>query len=144
MGYILKINEHQAEVLCRALDLFSRTGMGQFNELLYTFELSHLHSYSDNNYLGIVDRVRSLLANIHILLTKLPPNASFGMTSGKINDIFRVAWDLQQVIAHCMSWKQSPGGGTGVNFSEPFRSSTKEPLAEVSYVEDGDKEEVNE
>lgn len=89
--YVLKINEHQADVLCRALDLFSRIGAGQFNELLYTFELNGLHSYSDNNYLEMAGRVKALLNNIHVLLTQLPPSASFGIGSNKINDDFRVA-----------------------------------------------------
>ena len=45
-----------------------------------------------------------------------------------INDSFRVAWDLQQVIRYRLAWDRNPEGGIQVIFDEPLKSS-QEPLA---------------
>ena len=137
--YNLKINEHQAEVLERALDLFSRIGMGQFKELLRTFELNKLRSYSDDNYLKIVDQIKRLLDDIHILLTELSPSGYFGITSNKIDDDFRVAFDIYQVIKHRLSWDRVPDGRIGIDFYDPLPASTEEHLAEFTR-DDGQEE----
>jgi len=53
--------------------------------------------------------------------------------SEKIHDVFRIAWDLQQVIRHRLAWDRNPKGGIQVSFDDPLKSS-REPLASIKRI----------
>ena len=132
--YHLYLTERQAQILTEALDLFSRIGMGQFGEIGYILSVYQNKNTSEDSYTKInkIDEIRRLAreaANIW-----MGSSGSYhGITSDNISDVFRVAWDLQQVIRHRLAWDRSPSGGLQVNFDTPLRSS-QEPLAIIKKV----------
>lgn len=123
--YNLSISTNQARTLCRALDLYSRIGMGQFTEILFTYERGGM---LEPRYR---EEAVKLLDRLHYLITRLPPSAYHGIHSNAIHDDLRVAFDLQQVIRHKIAWTEEPGGGATVDFREPMRTSTTEELAKI-------------
>lgn len=123
--YTLAITEEQARVLVNACDFFSRIGIGQLDRVLDEFRFSKDVSPEK------LDEARKFIDHAKFLLTGFPPNASHGIRSPQVKDIYRVAYDLQQVIRHRLAWDAKPEGGIGVHFDEPWRSSN-EPLATIT------------
>ena len=123
--YNLNINKSQARVLIAALDLYSRIGLGQFEEVVNVHDLALK--------LSVVTRegMRNGL-NFVKQLAGHPPNGSYGIHNENVDDVFRVAFDLKQVIRNRLAWDQNPKGDIGrVDFDEP-RATSKEPLAKIA------------
>jgi hypothetical protein len=121
--YQLWLTEKQAQVLVNALDLYSRIGMGQFSEIAHVLRM---------NVLGNPSWQVDALAKVEEITREASSywmggsGDYYGITSEKINDIFRVAWDLQQVIRYRLAWDRKPEGGIQVHFDEPWKSSTED------------------
>ena len=129
--FVLELSELQAEVLIKALDLYSRIGIGQIGEVHNILTLEpHIKSPSENTYQGI----KNALDFVKRELFGFEAGASFAMHAPQVPDKFKVAWDLQQVIRHKLAWTANPAGGVGVSFQEPMKSS-KEPLATMTEAD---------
>ena len=120
--YNLSLTERQAQVLVDALDLYSRIGMGQLTEISHVLRMNS----------KAVDEVDMMLREASYCWMG-GAGSYYGITSDKINDVFRVAWDLQQVIRYRLAWDRNPDGGIQVHFDEPLKSSA-EPLAVIKKV----------
>lgn len=126
MNFNLTLNEFQAKVMVQALDVFSRIGIGQLEEIE---SLLRRHGHNDFNYDAVKDALNLLKQEI----MGQPPNGSFGIHHPEVHDVFKVSWDLQQVVRYCLAWSQHPEGGFGVNFYEPSLSGSQ-PLATIELV----------
>jgi len=115
----LKVSEEQLRLIQRALDFYSRVGIGQFNAIKDhpTFE-AHLHNESkDENgktdyghFHSVRDEVDSILhvaRNVLYNDSSIGKNGSWGIHNPKVDDSCRDAYDLIQVIRHEF-WKQNP------------------------------------
>lgn len=127
MKYTLHLNEEQARVLIKALDFYSRIGIGQFREIVsnFVFDWCSIFKHKEGYYKAMK------LAEAHIdlakkLLTKMPHNASLGISSPETPETAKVAYDLQQVIRHKVAWTNNPEGGHTVDFHEPMKVSEQE------------------
>lgn len=128
--YQLILSERQAITLVSALDLYSRIGMGQIEEIVQILKLNP----------GVLDENNSCKPTRLEAITELAKEAAEcwmgrsggynGIFSEKIHDVFRISWDLQQVIRHRIAWDRKPTGGLQVDFDEPLKSSN-EPLASI-------------
>lgn len=121
--YQLFITESQAQVLVDALDLYSRIGSGQLEEVSH---ILRLNPGIQHEKVAAVEGLAKEAANCWMGRA----GGRHGISSEKIHDVFRVAWDLQQVIRHRLAWDRNPKGGIQVNFDEPLKSS-REPLASI-------------
>ena len=125
----LVINHSQALTMIQALDLYSRIHMGQIEEI--TRYGSALLPAVPSGDLG--SWFNSIKAK---MFPELPSGHAYhGIHSPVISDVARVAWDLQQVVRHRVSWdtedpKDKPPF-RGVNYDPPIKSSEEEPLAEI-------------
>lgn len=128
--FVLEITAEQGEVLVRALDFFSRIGIGQISEV---WNLLHMESHVRDE--ASHDAVRNALDFVKRELLGLESGASFGIFNGKVPEHYKTAWDLQQVIRHVLAWDANPKGGFGVNFHEPLKSA-KHGLATMKISEE--------
>ena len=116
----IELSDKQADVLVAALDLYSRIHLGQFEEVA---NIARMHDISKldkdydahNDFEDAIREAKTILG--------FDRNASYGIFNERVNDIARVAWDMQQVIRHHLAWKRNPEGGFTVNFDTPHRSS---------------------
>jgi len=94
--YNLKINEEQAEVIVRALDLFSRIGICQFKEILNhpTWRRRLLTDLEPKDRREIEYHIE--LAGT--MLSGYPANSGPGITVA--DEPNRIAYDILQVIEH--------------------------------------------
>ena len=115
----LKVSEEQLRLIQRALDFYSRVGIGQFDVIKDhpTFE-RHLHrEFKDENgktdysrYHSVRDAVDMTLVQPRNMLynnNSLDRNGSWGIHNPNVDDSCRDAFDLVQVIRHEF-WKRDP------------------------------------
>ena len=115
----LTVTEEQLRLIQRALDFYSRVGIGQFNAIKDhpTFE-AHLHNeFKDGNgktdyerYHSVRDAVDMMLIQPRNMLyndSSIGKNGSWGIHHPNVDDTCRDAFDLVQVIRHEF-WKQNP------------------------------------
>jgi hypothetical protein len=120
--YQLLLTQQQAKAIIAALDLYSRIGQGQLQEIAQVIRKNE----------GIpTERIDAVASIAREAASTLMIN--FGIFSDKLNDIFRVAWDLQQVIRNRLAWDNKPTGGIQVDFDDPLRSS-QEQLAVIKKL----------
>lgn len=147
--YKLEITEEQAQVIRNALDLYTRIGIGQLKEIWWV--------WGHNKDVCKCDRrtFDAYLTDLQLQLTGFPLNASWGIHSLEVHDVFRQAYDLHQVIRNKLAWtryrKEHPGSesqprdhsfaiGTGtIDFDNPRKTALEDvPLATIEVVKDGD------
>lgn len=128
--YHLAMTERQAQVLVNALDLYSRIGMGQLTEIAHILRMTVVGNPSDTvDALDAVERLTREASSMWMGGS----GGYYGITSEKISDVFRVAWDLQQVIRYRLAWDRKPEGGIQVHFDDPMKTSAEE-LAVIKKV----------
>jgi hypothetical protein len=128
----LTLNEKQAEVLVRALDLFSRIGVGQIKEVQNVLSLYLTKGRANDKAIALVDtdRVCQLLDEIAKEYGH-PRGSHWSILSDQINDDFRVAYDIQQVVRNYLAWKLNPNGGMQVDFYDPKKTSRTQELPKI-------------
>jgi len=127
--YQLSLTERQAQVLTEALDLFSRIGMGQLEEIAYVLRSYTKPSESSSLLSSRLDELKRLAREASNVWMGSPCGCR-GISSEEIGDAFRVAWDLHQVIRYRLAWDRNPNGGLQVSFDTPMKYS-QEPLANI-------------
>jgi hypothetical protein len=129
--YNLKINKKQAQVISKSLDLYSRIGCGQVNEILWHPSVAEkMWVKNDNLTENQMNHkvVGQLLDNIKKIIWNYLPNEHGGITMAKETD--KIAYDIHQVIRHKLAWEDEPNGGNTVDFHKPMKYSD-EKLAEI-------------
>lgn len=126
--YVLELSQGQAELVSRAVELYARLGMGQF-EMLDRF-------FSWEPKGSCLERARPLLQEL-VAIKNGRPHCYPGIHSKEISDDYRVLYDLHQVIRHRLAWDRDshPEGWKGVDYDEPRRASATESLARIDRVE---------
>jgi hypothetical protein len=155
-AYLLKLTPEQAQVLVHACDLYSRIGIGQFEEIEQLARmgmLRHRHATADGApavteaEINRLEQAREALDVAKRHLTGMEPNASFGILNQLVHKDFKVAWELQQVVRHRLAWdargnpaRRDWAGSPsmmGVNYDDPMASSGT-PLATMEQASDAD------
>jgi len=115
--YNLKITKEQAEILVKALDLYSRIGIGQFEEIL-KHPTWQRRIFSDKMSYTSLDEARYFLDNVRQIITG-QRHGGIGITVSEEHN--RIAYDILQVIQHKLAWDDKPEGDTTVKFHEPMQ-----------------------
>jgi len=137
--YELTINKEQAETLVKALDMYSRIGMGQLENIT---DHPDVHKrIMDSDIIDSIPDAWSLFNKAKRVLFDMDSNASHGIYSDGISDINRIAWDIQRVVRHRLAWdsannppKRNWNTMMSVNYDTPNKSSQL-PLPTIKRVE---------
>ena len=122
--YTLTMSEEQAQVAVRALDLYTRIGIGQFEEAFRVYDPlnSELEPDERRGMEILVTEVKRIYGH--------PMNGSHGIHNDKVRDDFRAAYDIQQVIRNRIAFDRNPEGGMQVDFDTP-RAISQLPLPSI-------------
>lgn len=134
--YQLTISEKQTRVIMYALDLFSRIGIGQLEEILRHPQYANVIFNNNATY----KVCKELLDEIKRYLTNFPPHASYGIGHPEVHGDCTISYDLVQVIRHRLAWDNNPEGGIQVDFGKPMRFSNEEELAKIKQINKESKE----
>lgn len=128
--FVLTLTASQAQTLVEALDMFSRIGIGQIHEVENVVTRYGMDR-KEHNY----EAVRNALDFVRRELMGFEPGGSYGIFHKKVHNVFKDAWDLQQVIRYVLAWTKNPEGGFGVNFHDPLKSG-ESPLATMEVKQE--------
>ncbi len=119
----LTLTEEQADILLMALDTYSRLKMGQFNAVSDLFPARDFDRKA---------AAAALLAARQTVMPELDPRGYHGIESREVRDRARIAFDVEQVLRHALSWHRHPEGGITVNFDKPYWTSPEpRPRVEI-------------
>lgn len=118
----------QGKAIRNALDFLSRVHIGQLDSM-YWLLLWHGRSRERVQELQVLKDI--ILREVKPLVTDMPPNASWGISSPEVAERARIAFDIQQVVRYRLAWDEEPNGGATVDFYEPMRTSSEEPMPRI-------------
>jgi hypothetical protein len=121
----LTMTESQANTIMKALDFYSRVGMGQLKEIKNVIEYFN----KDWDKADIVDD--HIIAIKEVYFPELSRDGYYGIFGSDTPEESKISWDLIQVIRYAIAWHKYPNGGYTVDFGPPIKSSLKESLADV-------------
>lgn len=110
-----------ASAVQQALEMFSRVGIGQIDEIVSQARFSGIR-HADGTALSHeeLDKAEQLGIALKFHLLGWPSNASFGIYSPHVHPSVLTAWALQRAIRHRMAWDRQPQGSMGVHHDEPL------------------------
>lgn len=119
----LTLTEEQAYTLRDALETYNRLLMGQFNAVTDLFLARDFDRKA---------AAAALLEARQTVMPELDPGGYHGIESREIPDRARIAFDVEQVLRHALSWHRHPEGGITVNFDKPYWTSPEpRPRVEI-------------
>lgn len=128
MKYKLIISNEQAKIISIALDFYSRTMGGQFEDIVNRFHWRNIKNNDER------DRAFELFRDLKCMLTGLQSNQpNIGL--GNISEKGRIAYDLHQVIRYQLA-NDNPNSDyrfLSVDFDPPHQESN-EPLAQIEPI----------
>lgn len=111
-----------AHIVVDALDLYSRVGLGQLEEISSLARFGLLtNANGDAPSNDALEDAEVYLRQTKRALFGFESNASHGIFSSKVNDRFRTAWGVLKAVRHRLAWDRTPSGGIQVSFDEPMR-----------------------
>ncbi len=141
--YLIEVNEKQARIISRGMEIFARLGIGQFRDAL---EQLPLKPNDVDFFTDCLPKVGELLKQ-HMVDHVDGWSSNLGIHSPKVHETSRIAWDLYQVIRQRVAIdravqeeiidnENSPRKWPemmGVCYDDPMVSST-EPLAKIKAM----------
>lgn len=124
--YKITVTKKQAEVICAAVELITRLGIGQWREIMeylplkrdyetYHEDLDIIGKFISRHTIDGVDGWRSSLS-IHY---------------HKVDERSKVGLDLYQVLRHRLSWDKAVADGKVESLNSPRNPVCGEPLAKI-------------
>lgn len=105
--YKIECNEEQLVVLLKALDMYSRTGMGQLDISLDEFLRNNFYKNyyniptTDDVNITCGEAVEAHINSIKALVWQHPPNGSYGIFNKEVPIECREAYDILQILRKC-------------------------------------------
>jgi len=128
---------HQARVLMRAMDLYMRLLMGQFDELEHYFCFFGEEGERFKRNPACKQEIKYYMDKVkRIVYPQLSPNASWGITGQPCPENATMIYDMYKSLDHDISWYQNPKGDWTVNYDKPMHWYKKLPLPEVKVFEE--------
>jgi len=99
--YTIELSEKQMGVLRSALDFYERVmGLGQLEEIEFHWRS---HEKYDEKFNEKSDALRHILYSAKIVGWSLSANSSRSIRSDKVPEVYRIAYDMTQIIRKKMS-----------------------------------------
>jgi hypothetical protein len=125
--YTLNLDSTQANVLVKALDLYSRMGMGQIEEVAHVLGQMHYGKVPYEKVHELEDALKKAKKD----LFDCHPNASYGICGPKVPAEAKTAYDVECVLRQAVA-KQEEAESWNVWHHDPLHTNREVPLARVS------------
>jgi hypothetical protein len=123
-NYQITLNEEQAKIISKSLDFYSRIIGEQFERIKDLFWGTKSEHFEE---------IGKVLSRLKYLLIGIEDNSNLGI--GNISVEGRNAYDLHQVIRHCLALNRAtkPSHWLTVDFNPPTQCADQ-PLAQIERV----------
>lgn len=128
---VLELTHEQAVVLQKAVELYFRINIGQFNEIKWVLR-KHPNNKAEANTQCVNATLDMLRA---VFFPTLERGQSFNV---ECTEDCENAYNLYQAVRYVNAWHENPEGGLGVNFDPPF--PIEKPIPKCYLVEEGEDE----
>lgn len=134
MDIRITLSEHQARLIKKALDLYSRLLIGQVEELEYVFRnFSMLPPKTTYNQMDL-KKVSEIIPQLKaVTFPQHPMNGSFSIGNPEVHDSARQMVDIQDVIEHALYNPEKDPSMHRAKY-EPFHHSKETPLPIVEKL----------
>lgn len=134
--YTLKLTTKQAALVEKALDFYTRIGMGQWQEFAHVIDLMFMDGSLPTNQslhkgLRDDDQLVKAIKDAKLVHLGLHPDAAFGISHPELGDNVKVAYDVSAVLRKAIATAQNHKSFS-VWHDNPLHLGT-EPLSECSY-----------
>lgn len=96
--YKMIVNENQLRILHEALESYTRLGIGQLETVLSDLGFSKIEQFKNNIQNFHSSEVETAIHTIKDELFDLTDKASYGIRNDKVNEDFKVSYDLYTAI----------------------------------------------
>jgi hypothetical protein len=123
----LELKKNQTKAIIEATDLNSRLISGQLDDLIRLVPMSKS-----------IDRekARNLIKELKkTLFPELSDSSSYGIFNTNLDDKAKTLYDIHQAVRYVYSWHITPEGSFQTWFTEPFQSSSINPLPKVTIID---------
>lgn len=132
---ILTVPRDVAQAIDSALEFYARMGLGQLGFLVEEARAGVFKNREGREPdLEQLEEAELLVEPLKMALFGFTPNASHGIFSDKISDVFRKVWGAHKALRRRLAWDKNPSGGLGVAFDEPLFDHEKAVKAETSTL----------
>ena len=131
----------QAECITRALELYARLGLGQFQEITYLCRTKQIRGRNGELSIEQCDTIDVFCDQIRSILGHTP-NSSFGIGSLQLHEMTQRAFEIKKQIDKARAEYRDPNpdlGFRGVDYDGRIVRYTEDPDITVS-VSDSNKE----
>jgi len=129
----LSITHKQLETINAALDVYTRTCLGQFNYAIeatdHTKRVWEMTETERHEYKYLCDR-------LHILLTGFDANANHGICSDEIDKLALTAYDMHQVTRNFFYKERNPDGEVGYTVDSSVIILGDQPKMEITITDE--------
>lgn len=131
----MTMNEQQARCVVDALDLYSRIGLGQYEELEMMLRLGRIKPTHDVAPMDISDDFLAALCAAKAIIGH-KPGASFGIGHQRLHEDFKRAFEIKKQIQKPMAEHRDPNPSfRGVNYDGRICAYTSDPNITVTVEE---------
>ena len=131
---VLEMTPEQTVIVERAVELFFRLHIGQFEEIKWALRQPFNDTPTGN--------AASINTTLDFLRTLFFPKLRNGESNNiDINPDCTIAYNVFQAVRYVRAWYEKPEGGLGVNFDPPH--STGMPIPKCYVVKEGEIHEIN-
>lgn len=112
--YTMSMDEEQAHITSKALELYTRVMMGQFG---YIAEVAQ--PLIEERGVATFAEASEAMILVKEAVLGFSTGQSHGIHNPKVHEHARIAFDVHKVIRHRLAWDREPQGGMGVDFDDP-------------------------
>lgn len=127
--YELKLNAYQMRVVANALDLYARIGILQLEAVVNLFRTD------DRLDVKEIKEFEKLVNTVKQSVFKISPNACHGISHPDVDEVYRVALDINMAMEHQLWKDKSDSAIFSVHSSPPFVFG-RQPLVEIKNNQD--------
>jgi len=139
--YKMVVNETQLKCIKKALESYSRLGIGQLENVLFDLGFNQYENFSGKMQELHSDEVEEAIKTIKHKIFEMAFNASYGIHSSKVHEDFKICWEIFEVIRNRLAWDTNIKGGMEVDFDTPTKI-TNQGLITIELYEDTDDKET--
>lgn len=127
--YFLEMTAEHAEILVRALDCYSRIGIGQFENVLEVYSRGIKTALDPDAFESAREGLNEAKA-----AAGHPASGSHGIHNPEVSDEFRAAFDMQKVIRARLAYDKRPEGNPASPHFDTTYAISKYPLPIIKSV----------